>query len=385
MENQTVAEEELQTTADAHSSDGNNAALEQDAKETRESSLRSLATAYFYASPRLQDEFSLEEAIQKVLDRFLDSDESLEEVEEKLLLLIAEREKAKRDDMKPSTVDRNHKILFNKLKKLFALLNEAGIDYQLAGDLSSFIEFGAESNFTHNNISISINEADIAKLAEVCKKLGLKFSDDRLISNRILKDGDPTNGIDILAQDLESDIKIGFNPFERKENGTVSEKDYYKDEAGNHMVQERVFSPELSKLVYGKRKAMLDGTPLYVQPSEYTYLQMEGSHFWKDSATMFFLAENINRDNLAKMGDMMSQRRVYNHPANTNLEDLKQMLKGVPQMDNGVSKEPPKMFVKHATNQSTESGFISNAIITTLALITFVLCFIGIAIIYLVK
>ena len=35
--------------------------------------------------------------------------------------------------------------------------------------------------------------------------------------------------------------------------------------------------------------------------------------------------------------------------------------------------------------QINEEGFISNTIITTLALISFVLCFIGVAIIYLVQ
>jgi hypothetical protein len=58
-------------------------------------------------------------------------------------------------------------------------------------------------------------------------------------------------------------------------------------------------------------------------------------------------------------------------------------------------KEGTKVRVKKAgqevqqqvqdQEQINEEGFISNTIITTLALISFVLCFIGVAIIYLVQ
>ena len=152
------------------------------------------------------------------------------------------------------------------------------------------------------------------------------------------------------------------------------------------MVQETVYSSPLAQVAYGNKQAVFEGLPIKVEPSEFTYFKMEGSHNWKDAATKEFLAGNVNKDKLAQMESDMSQRMVYNHPANTSLDDLKQMMKGEPQkMETGPSLEPPKKLVKQADNPSDESGFISNAIITTLALITFVLCFIGIAIIYLVK
>lgn len=349
--------------------------------DNRRDFLIALAKKYYKASKRLNEEFTLEDAINKVLARFLNTDESFEEVERIMLETTARREKEKREDINPDNVRYNHNILSKKLKELFKLLNQNDVDYQLADNLGCFVQYGEESSFVHHNIIISINEEDLPKLKSVCNELGISYNDNRFNSKRTLKDGKPDNGFDVCAEGLDDDIKLNFRLFRRLENGAVAERNYYLDN-NTQMVQDIAFPLETASIIYGGKKATFDGVPIFVQPSEYTYLQMHGSHNWADGKTMDFVASRVDRNVLSELCKATYNRISYNHPANTSLTDLHNMINSGG--GNTNSKENPKVLSK-MPNESLEAGFISNTIITTLALITFVLCFIGIALIYLIK
>ena len=184
----------------------------QNNNEAKEEQITKLAEALYYASGRIREEYSLKEFTEKILDAFLDKGLTIEEIKEKLVQKIAEREKAQRDDLDISNVSKNHERLYKLLKELFVLLNQEEIDYQLSGDLSVFAQYDTESNFAHYNIDISVNEKDIPKVAGICEKLGLAFADNRMTSKRVLRDDEPTAGRDVLAKDSEGDIILGFNP-----------------------------------------------------------------------------------------------------------------------------------------------------------------------------
>ena len=91
----------------------------------------------------------------------------------------------------PKFVKQNHEEIYTMLEILVKKLNERGIDYQLAGALCAYIKYGVESNRTHDDIDINLNEVDINKFKEICEEMGLQFHDNRLTTSRVLKNGIP--------------------------------------------------------------------------------------------------------------------------------------------------------------------------------------------------
>ena len=124
---------------------------------------------------------------------------------------------------------------------------------------------------------------------------------------------------------------------------------------------------------------------------------------------MVFLENHMDRDKLMRIRMLArDQRTIQNvpveksvdlsNPYNDDSNELEFMMEDQnqsPEVEKtSQKKEDGKVFVKkdkqpkvepaHESSMN-EEGAISNLIISTLAFITFVLCFIGIAIIYLVK
>ena len=375
----------------------------------RKEQITAIVQSYYDQNDFLHYE-SIEVLIEKALDLFLDSPYTIEEIQQKIEEAIEERrknliEKYHSDDMSEVIKD-NHEKIYGRLDRIVRELNKEGIDYQLAGALCGYLKYDIESNRCHEDVDFNVNEQDIEKFRAICLRLGLSFEDNRMNSPRVLKDGIPCGEHEIIAREYDSDFHVGVFAFERKDDGTVVNKLYYQDEDGAPCVREEIFLPELAQEVFGGEEIDFRGTTIRITPPEYVYLLKAYTRSKKDMDDIHFLEDKLDPKKLKKLIlSSKEQKIIQNVPVNgfpdselhnpyeDDTSELSLML-DEPQKEeekNSRKKEGIKVFKKKQQNQqqvqssSSEEGFISNTIITTLALITFVLCFIGIAVIYLVQ
>ena len=380
-----------------------------DEKEARRKQITELVTSYYNQFDFLQYE-SLEVLINKALELFLDSDYSIEEINDKIMEAIRERQKALMDRYEDDKIKNNHETLYGRLEELCRELNALNIDYQITGGLAGYLKYDVESDRMHHDIHIYLNESDFEKFMQVCEQFGYQFKDQRFSSARVLKDGIPVGEHDVVATDTNSDFHIGIFPFERKNDGSVVIKDYYHDENGKSYVQEEIELPELADEIFSGEEIDFRGTTVKITPPEYVYLLKSKNKKGEYQQDLLFLEEKIDHDKLMRLHMLSKDHSVIqniaveedkitvSNPYNGDKNELDFMLNtpepNTDQITSDSKKEGAKVFIKKneppkteqpdSTNMN-EEGAISNLIITTLAFITFVLCFIGIAIIYLVQ
>lgn len=175
-----------------------------------------------------------DEKIQKAMEMFQNSPETLEEIIKKINELsqqvVKDFVKKREKRSNPELVKKNHEEIYSKLETLVQKLNEKGVDYQLAGALCAYIKYGEESQRIHDDIDLNINEKDINKFKEICEEIGLFFSDNRMITTRTLKNGIPAGEHEVIATLYGSNFHIGAFCFERLADGTVVNKGYYHNE-----------------------------------------------------------------------------------------------------------------------------------------------------------
>ena len=354
--------------------------------------------------------------IDKSLELFLESDLSIDEVNDKLIEAVMSRKKALEERYDSDRVKENHERIYGRLEQLARGLNQEGVDYQLAGALCGYLKYDKESDRCHDDIDLNVNEDDLDKLRRVCIHMGLYFEDCRAESPRVLKNGIPSGEHEVIARDPNSDFHIGVFPFERREDGTVISKGYYHDDDGALWVREELYSPDLANEIFGSEEIDFRGTPLMITPPEYVYQLKRYTMHEKDQHDIRFFEDKINQEKLERIEQLSKEGRIVEHvpvfelpngtvhnPFNEDDEELGLMLaddepRKKEEKDSSRKKEGTKMLVKEKKQQEVqqqeqtqeqvsvnEEGFISNTIITTLAIITFVLCFIGIAVIYLVQ
>ena len=213
-----------------------------------------------------------EEKVKQAINMFKDSSEEYDIVVQKINALAKQMIQNYLEELEkrfnPELVKKNHEEIYSKLEILAKKMNERGIDYQLAGALCSYIKYGVESNRTHDDIDINLNEKDIDKFREVCEEMGLQFQDNRLTTPRVLKNGIPSGEHEVIATLDGSDFHIGAFCFERKPDGTVINKGYYNDENGEIYTRNDVISPELASEIFGKEQVDFRGQKLMITPPE---------------------------------------------------------------------------------------------------------------------
>ncbi len=375
-----------------------------DEKELRREQITLLIKSYYNKLDFLHYE-SFDVLIEKALNLFLDSDLTIDEINEKVLDAIADRKRAIDERYDDDNVKNNHEIIYGRLEQIARELNKEGIDYQLAGALCGYIKYDEESDRCHDDIDFNVNEEDLDKFRKICIKLGLRFEDNRLTSPRVLEDGIPHGEHEVIANDPNSDFHIGVFPFERKKDGTVISKGYYHDDNGNPCVREEIYSDELAKEIFNGEEVDFRGTPIKITPPELVYSYKYYTRNQKDQHDILFLENRIDSDKYLKIQMLMKDRTVDYVPVkdlvtlDSTDDELGLMFEDneekSEELNSSRKKEGIKMLVKEKKDEQqveqqeqvsvNEEGFISNAIITTLALITFVLCFIGVAVIYLIQ
>lgn len=377
----------------------------EDKKEARHDEIALLVKTYYEKFDFLKYE-SLDELTNKALSLFLDSDLSMDEINDKLIAAVMERKKNFDDRYDVENVRKNHEEIYRRLEEVTKLLNEAGIDYQLAGALCGYLKYGEESDRCHDDLDFNVNEEDIEKLRGICTSMGLTFEDNRLTSPRELKNGIPSGEHEIIARDPESEFHIGVFPFQRLENGSVISKGYYHDEDGDSCVREEIYSPDAASEIFGHEEIEYNGIPIVITPPEYIYNLKNYTRNQKDIHDLEFLEERIDRDRLTRINSALDEGKVVQHVPVSSVpeigvhnefsstqDDISDMINdydnsNTVEKNESITKEKPKTMVKKndkpSNGGSSEEGFINNAIISTLALITFTLCAIGLIVTYLI-
>ena len=256
----------------------------------------------------------------RAVEMFKDSELPYEEVVNQINALarqvvqsyVAEREKR----FNPELVKQNHEEIYSKLEILVKKLNEKGIDYQLAGALCAYIKYGVESNRTHDDIDINLNEADMNKFKEVCEEMGLQFHDDRLTTPRVLKNGIPAGDHEVLATLDGSDFHIGAFCFERKPDGTIVNKGYYHDENGQVYTRDDIMNPELANEIFGREQVDFRGQKLTITPPEYVYRLKNYTKKDKDLADIMFMESRIDKDKLKRISELSKLSRTEHTKVN---------------------------------------------------------------------
>lgn len=255
-----------------------------------------------------------ENKLQKAIDMFKDSKESYDDIVNKINLLAKQMvdnyltRKEKR--FNPELVKKNHEEIYTKLEILVKKLNDKGIDYQLAGALCAYLKYGIESDRTHDDIDINLNERDIDKFREVCQEMGLSFQDNRLSTPRVLKNGIPSGEHEVIATLDNSDFHIGAFCFERKQDGTIINKGYYHDENGNVFSRNDTLSPELAKELFGREQIDFRGQKLVITPPEYIYKLKSYTQSEKDKVDLIFMESRIDRSKLSRINELSNNHRI---------------------------------------------------------------------------
>lgn len=339
---------------------------QEDNRELREKQITSLVTAYYKKFDFLQSQ-NLNIFINKALDKYLDSDLTIEEINEDIMKKILDIKRTFEARFDKEKVVENHSELYARLDTLVSLLAKAGIDYQVAGALCSYLKYGEESDRVHDDIDLNMNEDDLVKFAMVCNELGYIFHDNRMDSPRVLKNGIPTGDHEVFAEIPGSDLHIGIFCFKRNEDGSVDNKSYYKDEDGNTMVWNEHISSKLAKLLFGAEIIEYNGKKMTITPPEYVYSLKSYTRKDKDLHDLGFMDGKIDMDKLNEIRTLTKTDRRVDLISVDNLfidlidnsNELNTMLE--PENNTVIDKgleEKPKLFIKKNNDISDESGFI---------------------------
>ena len=379
-------------------------------RDVRKAQITLLVETYYKKFEFLRYE-PLSSLVGNALDLYLDSELSLDEVNDKMIESIMERKKMNDEKYSDDAILENHERIYGRLEQVVRELNAAGIDYQLAGSLCAYLKYGAEASRCHDDIDFSLNEQDIERFRDICGKLGLAFEDNRLSSPKTLVDEVTMGEHEVVARDRESDLHIGVFPFERLETGGVVCKSYYRDNEGDACVREVIYSPEIAREAFGHEEVNFRGIPVVITPPEYVYMLKQHTNNEKDKMDIAFMDERIDREKLDRMNALVTEGRVVqNIPVDglpdvgvkntysTGNGDLDEMFYDYTTSNNlgetevmSSQKSDAKVYVKKQdtpvpaiSSGENEGGFINNAIITTMIAITFTLCTIGVIIGYLI-
>lgn len=266
-----------------------------------------------YNNNEILHQYKLNELQVKAIERFAKSNLTIEEIEIKLNGVLQSMLEEHSRRFEQGAIIENHKVIYSKLKELVKRLNKDRVDYQLAGALCSYIKYGEESKRTHDDIDICLNEKDMEKFSQVCQELGLNFSDQRNNPPRVLQNGIPCGEHEVIAEENNSDFHIGAFCFERKENGEVVVKGYYKDKDKNTCSRNEILLPKLAKEIYGGETVIQEGIPLKITPPEYIYMLKSYTMQPKDRIDLEFMEDKIDKEKLAMIHEMEKEEFYVEH------------------------------------------------------------------------
>lgn len=290
--------------------------------DSRKRQITIIINAY-YDNPQFSflKDIPREKLLDKAYEKYLNNDLSISDINDDVAKSVLKKKEyfdKENNRYDKKYVSKNHEVIYSKLEEFAKLLNDANIDYQLAGALPCYIKYGEESDRCHDDIDISINEKDIDKLRKVCEIMGLNFKDNRFNTSRILKNGIPSGEHEIIANSNNSDFHIGAFPFERLADGTIITKGYYHDSNNHSCCREDIISSQLASLIFGKETIDFRGIPVYITAPEYVYILKEYTNSDKDKRDREFLEKHIDMERVQQIKELSKTDKVTQNSLVTN-------------------------------------------------------------------
>ena len=406
--------------------------------EERKKQITNLVKEYYIRHKCLRD-IPLEELIKKALDKFLYTNLTIDEIDKIMLDKVKELEKDYKTDEDNKQKDNNnnnnnnnnndirnsdgniknttkggnnrHLEIFDRLEEFMFLLDHSNVDYQLDGALGAYLKYGEEPS-KKQDIKIIVNEDDIDNVKGICDRLGLDFKDNRIEPYKEEKDGVLSGEHDIIAKDPSSDFNIGMTSFERKKDGSVILKQYFKDENGNTCCRKEIFGKDLAKEIFNSESIEFRGEKIFINPPENIYNMLKSSNNEHNRDDIAFIESRMDKDKLDKLNELSSSKIIEDEVVSKNpkrvslldkakktndkdkinesksneiddmLDDNSNTIEYENTNSNEMSKGNAKVYSLGSNNTNTQSGYITNDTIALLGTATFIVALIGLILLY---
>lgn len=211
------------------------------------------------------------------------------------------------------SLEENHKLVSESLRRFCTLFNQYGIDYYIVGALPCFLKTKQPLFRYHDDIDIMVNEQDIPKIAEIMELTGYKFQDDRFPSTeRFLEMEQNKPPHTVLAQNPDNEFHLGFFCFRREQDNSITMREYSHRLENNEVivdVLERQLDPEGTSLRYDDTPTTYMDTSFRTSSVESVYHLKGYTKRPKDITDMKKLEPFINQEKLKEL-EQHPQRNI---------------------------------------------------------------------------
>lgn len=207
------------------------------------------------------------------------------------------------------SLEENHQLINESLRKFTTLFNQYGIDYYIVGALPCFIKTGQKLFRYHDDIDIMVNEEDIPKLAEIMELTGYKFYDDRfpdIERFQQMQVNKPPHTV--LAQNPNNEFHLGFFTFRRENDNSITMTEY------SHRLENDIIVVDLLE-----RKSTPIGTMLRYDETPITYL---GASFKTSTIESVYKLKSYTK----RPKDITDMKKLEPYIDRKKLEELNQNL-----------------------------------------------------------
>ena len=224
---------------------------------------------------------------------------------DKLKELLAKLYTNTQDSENKMSLEENHQLITSSLSKYCALFNQFNIDYYVVGALPCFIKAGIPLFRYHDDIDFLINEKDIDNVREIMEAAGYHFIDDRFPTVERFNNMDHNKTPHtIQAQNPNSEFHIGFFPFRREPDQTITVCLYSHRLVDGRVVtdvKERRDDQIGSALRYGDPPVSFGGTTFRSEAIESVYIIKDYTKRPKDVTDMEKLAPHLDKEKLEEL------------------------------------------------------------------------------------
>ena len=212
------------------------------------------------------------------------------------------------------SLEENHALVVESLKKYTKLFNEAGIDYYIVGALPCFLKAGIPLFRYHDDIDIMVNEDDLKKIADIIEETGYQFHDDRFPDiNRLHEMMENKPPHTVLAQNPDNEFHLGFFTFKREQDNSITMREYSHREVDGEVVVdllERKTTPEATDLKYDSTPTQFEGTEFKTSSIESVYNLKQYTKRPKDVTDVQKLAPYVDQNKLSSLQNQHSENVV---------------------------------------------------------------------------
>ena len=353
----------------------------------RKQNITTLVTTYYYNNSQIlmKKHLELNDLIEKALNKFLYSDLSMQEIENEIINAIYKikneldndfGEEIKKDDTEQNKA--KEPSLMNKIKSNIKLqiliddLNKQNIDYTIIGKASS--EIAKNEKVPIGSVSIIVNDKDVDKFLEICKKHGYMVRDISDEPKREMTNGRVVGEPNITAKSEDGNEEVSVTPFDRLEDNSIITKDHYINSDGVHCIKADFYANDLANEIFSSDKVTIDGVTYPIAAPEFTYISSLNGNTPEDKEIVGNLEGIVDTNRIEKIQKLAIDK--YASQITTNVAEKKEHNDELSSMmtsenptintntnvnSNAQQKEKPKQFVKTApaTTSENNGGYVS--------------------------